>query len=41
MQSMEKLFIIGTGPGSVDHLTDAARQAIAASTVIVGYDSYL
>ena len=38
---MKKLFIIGTGPGSVTHLTDAARQAIATSTVIVGYDNYL
>ncbi|NVN91409.1 MAG: cobyric acid synthase [Desulfuromonadales bacterium] len=38
---MKKLFIIGTGPGSVAHLTDAARQAIAASTVVVGYDNYL
>jgi adenosylcobyric acid synthase len=38
---MEKLFIIGTGPGSVEHLTDAARQAIAHSSVIIGYDSYL
>jgi adenosylcobyric acid synthase len=38
---MKKLFIIGTGPGSVAHLTDAARQALAASTVIVGYDNYL
>jgi len=38
---MNTLFIIGTGPGSVEHLTDAVRQAIATSTVIVGYDSYL
>jgi adenosylcobyric acid synthase len=38
---MASLYIIGSGPGAVEHLTDAARQAIAASTVIVGYDSYI
>ena len=38
---MGKLFIIGAGPGAVAHLTDVARQAIAASAVVVGYDNYL
>ncbi|ABK98500.1 cobyric acid synthase [Pelobacter propionicus] len=38
---MASLYIIGSGPGAVEHLTDAARQAIAASTVIVGYDNYI
>jgi adenosylcobyric acid synthase len=38
---MASLYIIGSGPGAVEHLTDAARQAIAASTVIVGYDIYI
>src|SRR6266571_5225696 len=38
---MASLYIVGTGPGAVCHLTDAARQAIAASDVIVGYDSYV
>ena len=38
---METLYVIGTGPGSPAHLTDAARQAIEASTVIVGYNHYL
>jgi len=38
---MGKLFVIGTGPGELAHLTDAARRAIAASDVIIGYDSYL
>jgi adenosylcobyric acid synthase len=38
---MAILYIVGTGPGAVSHLTDAARQAIADSVVIVGYDNYV
>ena len=38
---MASLYIIGTGPGATSHLTDAAEQAIAASDVIIGYDSYV
>ncbi len=35
------IFIVGTGPGSLDHITPAARNAIAASDVVVGYGAYL
>jgi adenosylcobyric acid synthase len=38
---MAKLYIVGTGPGDISHLTEAARQAIAASTTIIGYNSYI
>jgi len=38
---MAKLYIVGTGPGDISHLTEAARQAIAASTTIIGYSSYI
>ena len=38
---MAPLYIVGTGPGATTHLTDAARQAIASSDVIVGYDNYV
>lgn len=38
---MATLYIVGTGPGAVEHLTDAARQAIAISDTIVGYDNYI
>ncbi len=38
---MTTLFIVGTGPGAACHLTEAARQAIAASDCIIGYDSYV
>ena len=38
---MALLSIVGTGPGATAHLTEAARQAIADSDVIIGYDSYV
>ena len=38
---MAPLYIVGTGPGAACHLTDAAKQAIAASDIIIGYDNYV
>ncbi|MBL0224016.1 MAG: cobyric acid synthase [Geobacteraceae bacterium] len=38
---MAKLYIVGTGPGDISHLTEAARQAISASTTIIGYNNYI
>ncbi len=38
---MASLHIVGTGPGAIEHLTDAARQAIAACDTIIGYDNYI
>ncbi|HIJ87363.1 MAG TPA: cobyric acid synthase [Desulfuromonadales bacterium] len=38
---MAPLYIVGTGPGAISHLTEAARLAIADSDVIIGYDSYV
>ena len=38
---MAPLYIVGTGPGAPSHLTDAARQAIASSEIIIGYDNYV
>ena len=38
---MAKLYIVGTGPGSIKHLTEAAREAIAAASTIVGYINYI
>lgn len=35
------LYIVGTGPGSLKHITPAARDAISQSDVIVGYGTYL
>lgn len=38
---MAPLYIVGTGPGASCHLTEAAKQAIAASDIIIGYDNYV
>jgi cobalt-precorrin 5A hydrolase/precorrin-3B C17-methyltransferase len=35
------LYIVGTGPGSIEHITPYAQDAIRKSDVIVGYGTYL
>lgn len=35
------LSVVGTGPGGLNHLTPAAREALADAEVIVGYQTYL
>jgi precorrin-3B C17-methyltransferase len=39
--SRNTLYIVGTGPGSLSHLTPAAKDAIFASEVVIGYQTYL
>ncbi|BCR03748.1 cobyric acid synthase [Desulfuromonas versatilis] len=36
-----KLYVVGIGPGDLQHMTPAARQAIEAAEVVVGYKTYL
>lgn len=36
-----RIYIVGTGPGGIEHITPHAQNAIEASDVIVGYDTYL
>lgn len=36
-----KLLIIGIGPGSLEHVTQRAKEAIGESEVIVGYNTYV
>ena len=36
-----KLYIVGVGPGHHDHMTLRAKQAIAESDTIVGYETYV
>lgn len=36
-----KVFVIGLGPGNPEILTPAAREAIASSDYVVGYQAYL
>lgn len=38
---MGKLYVIGIGPGGIEHMTIKAREAIAESDVIVGYVKYI
>jgi len=35
------LNVVGTGPGSLDYLTPAARQALDNADIIIGYKTYL
>jgi len=35
------LFVVGIGPGGIEHITPAARKAIESSDVVVGYKTYL
>lgn len=36
-----KVFVVGTGPGSIDHVTPYAQKCIREADVIVGYGTYL
>jgi adenosylcobyric acid synthase len=38
---MAKLFVVGIGPGGLNHMTLAARQALETAAVVVGYKTYL
>ena len=39
--SRGKLYVVGVGPGSHDHMTYRAKQVIEESEVIVGYETYV
>jgi precorrin-3B C17-methyltransferase len=39
--SRGKVFVVGIGPGDTGHLTPIAREAIGASSVILGYKLYV
>ncbi len=36
-----KIFLVGVGPGAIEHFTTRAREAIEESGVIVGYSTYI
>ncbi len=36
-----KLYVVGIGPGGMDHLTPAAKAAIECARTIVGYSTYI
>ncbi|GGG13890.1 precorrin-3B C(17)-methyltransferase [Paenibacillus abyssi] len=41
MSMKGKLLVIGFGPGSFEHITQRAREAIQESDVIIGYNTYV
>lgn len=36
-----KIMLVGIGPGSVEHMTQRARDAIAEADVVIGYVTYI
>ena len=38
---MGTLYVVGIGPGAPDHLTDAAKAALARAEVLCGYTLYV
>lgn len=38
---MSKLYVVGIGPGGLNHMTFEAREAIDSADVVVGYKTYL
>lgn len=38
---MAKLYVVGIGPGGLNHMTIEAREALASSQAVVGYQTYL
>lgn len=38
---MGKLYVIGIGPGGLEHMTLKAKKAIEESNIIVGYNKYI
>lgn len=38
---MGKLYVIGIGPGGLEHMTLKAKQAIEESNIVVGYNKYI
>jgi len=41
MSNKGKIFLVGFGPGSKEHMTQRAREAIAESDVVIGYSTYI
>ncbi len=38
---MGKLYVVGIGPGSLEHITVKARKVLEESDIIVGYSKYI
>ena len=40
-EPMGRIYVVGTGPGNIEHITPYAQRAIRVSDVIVGYSTYV
>ena len=38
---MGQIYVVGSGPGSIEMMTQQAREALDASDIIVGYQGYI
>ncbi len=41
LRGVGKIYIVGTGPGSIEHITPYAQDVIKKSDIIVGYGTYI
>jgi cobalt-precorrin 5A hydrolase/precorrin-3B C17-methyltransferase len=41
MKTSGKIYVVGTGPGRIEHITPYAQQAIRNSDIVVGYGTYV
>ncbi|MCL5237458.1 MAG: bifunctional cobalt-precorrin 5A hydrolase/precorrin-3B C(17)-methyltransferase [Nitrospirae bacterium] len=41
LKASGKIYVVGTGPGSIEHITPYAQNAIRKADIIIGYDTYL
>ena len=41
MSKIGRIILVGFGPGSQEHMTQRAREAIAESDVVIGYSTYI
>ncbi len=38
---MSKIYVVGMGPGLVEHMTPSAKAALAECDIIIGYKVYI
>lgn len=38
---MAKIYVVGLGPGDIDHMTPKAKKAIQCADVVIGYSTYI
>lgn len=38
---MSKIYVVGIGPGNMEHMTPRAKEAIEGADIIIGYSTYI